>query len=147
MTNPSRHLTALLFALCGIGEQVATLVTNSDNQSAILGAARYLGTRWYILGQTQYQHNLGLNLEHRATTLGSIARRLVQTNRTLLTAGAGAAYAREKYYGSPSTNEAEGVAGSRFQYFKLFSPELISDFYWNLTFLKATIPNRRTLSR
>lgn len=141
--------------------------TNSDNQSAILGGARYLGTRWYVLAQVQYQHNLGLNLDHRNSTLAVLSRRLIQTNSMLWTAGAGAAYAREKYSGSPTTNEVEGVAGSRFQYFKLFSPkvnidtqflyfpsfttsgrhriefnaasniELINDFYWNLTFYES----------
>lgn len=138
--------------------------TETDRDTASLSALRHLGARWHAYSMFQYQHNLELSLSYRNSVLAGMARRVVQTDRTVFTALAGVAYSRENYTDTTSKNSAEAGLGLRYQFYKLYSPkvdissqfilspsltvsarlrsefeteckiELIKDFFWSLNF-------------
>lgn len=138
--------------------------TDADRDTASLTGLRYLGNRWHVFSMLQYQHNLELGLSYRSSILSGIARRFVQSDRTILSGLVGAAYTRENYTDTPGTNGGEAGLGLRYQFFKLYSPkmdidtqlivspsfnisgrvrtefetksrvELIKDFFWSLSF-------------
>lgn len=137
--------------------------TDTDRDTVGLSALRYLGNRWHLLTLAQYQHNLELGLDYRNSILGGIAKRLVQTDRTVFTAFGGFAFSNENYTDVSAGNSGEAGLGCRYQFYKLYSPkmdiysqiivspslttsgrvrsefetktkiELIKDFFWSLS--------------
>lgn len=138
--------------------------TDADRDTVSLSGLRYLGSRWHLFSMFQYQHNLELGLSSRNSIMGGIARRLIQTDRTVLTGLVGAALSHESYTDTPTQDSGEGGLGVRYQFYKLYSPkldiytqlivspsltvggrvraefetkskiELIKDFFWSLSF-------------
>ena len=138
--------------------------TETDRDTVGLSGMRHLGSRWHLFSLAQYQHNLELSLSYRNSILGGIARRLVQTDRSVFTVLCGAAYANENYTDTAPSSNGEAGLGASYQFYKLYSPkvdisiqfflspslttsgrvrtelesqskiELIKDFYWSLSF-------------
>lgn len=152
---------------------VESLISNSNGEKETdrdtLGfySMRYLGSRWSLLSLAQYQHNLELGLSYRGSILGGIAHRLIQTDRSVFSVLGGIAFTRENYTGAPATSNGEAGFGTRYEFYKLYSPkidifvqfivspsltsggrvrtewqseskiELIRDFFWSVSFFDS----------
>ncbi len=111
----SRRLLSTLQA-----DSALTIREDADRQSrntVTLESQRFLGHRWSALGFSQFQQNEELSLDLRALVGAGVARRLVQSNRTILAAVGGAAWTNEQYSGEEDQNVAEAVAGLTWDWF------------------------------
>ena len=102
------------------GDSALTTSEETDRQTRntlSLQTQRFLGRRWSAIGLSEFQQNEELSLNLRAVFGGGIARRLVQTNRSLLAAYGGAAYTREQYQGENGNDVAEAIAGTAWDFF------------------------------
>lgn len=102
------------------GDSALTSSEDQDRQtrnSLTLQTQRFLGQRWSAIGISQFQQNEELSLNLRGVFGAGVARRLVQTNRTILAAFGGAAYTREQYQDEPGEDIAEAIAGAAWDFF------------------------------
>jgi hypothetical protein len=115
--------------------------TDADRKLLTLAGIREFAGKWLAYGQASYEHNLELQLDRRYSFLGGPGYRIAQSNRSLVTAIAAAAFTRENYYSEDTTKNAEGYFGIDAQFFKLYSPKF--DITNQLVFL----PNFTTRGR
>ncbi len=115
--------------------------TDADRKLLTLNGTREFTGKWLAYGQAGFEHNLELQLDRRYSFLGGPGYRIAQSNRSLVTAIAAAAFTRESYYGEVSMKNAEGFFGIDAQFFKLYSPKF--DIVNQLVFL----PNFTTRGR
>jgi hypothetical protein len=114
---------------------------DSDRDVLSLGGSLKLSRKWYAYSQAKYEHNLELQLDRRSSVLGGPAYAFARTNRALITAGGGASYSRESYYGQELVHNAEGVFLVNAQFFKLYSPKFDISTQYRL------LPNLTTRGR
>ena len=82
------------------GDSALTTREDADRQTRnnlLLQSGRFLRPRWSAVGFAQFQQNEELSLEVRAVLGAGIRRIVTQSNRSVFTAIAGAAYTREQY--------------------------------------------------
>ena len=97
-------------------------LTRNDLQ---LDVRRLLPHRWYALAKFSLQEDDELDLDWRVLAGGGVGRRLVQSNRMLLSVEGGLDYAGESYASEDSTDHsAELFAGVDWDY---FSPNWATD--------------------
>ena len=102
------------------GDSALTSSEDQDRQtrnSLSLQTQRFLGRRWSAIALSEFQQNEELSLNLRGVFGGGVARRLVQTNRTIVAAFGGAAYTREQYQGEQGQDVAEAIAGAAWDFF------------------------------
>jgi len=102
------------------GDSALTTREDADRQTRntlALQSQRFMGARWSALGFGQFQQNEELSLELRTLAGFGVERRLVQSNRTILSAVGGAAWTHEQYSGAEDENVAEVVAGVNWEWF------------------------------
>ena len=85
---------------------------------------KLLTARWFGVVLGQLDQNESLRLDLRSTVGGGIGRSFVQTNRVILAGYAGVVYTREEYTGEPGSNRAEGVVGSKWDWFTFGDREI-----------------------
>jgi hypothetical protein len=115
--------------------------TDADRKLMSFAGTRDFSGKWIAYSQMRLEHNLELQLDRRYSFLGGPGYRLVQSNRTLITAIGAASFSRESYFGQSSIKNAEGFFGIDAQFFKLYSPKF--DIVNQLVFL----PNFTTRGR
>jgi hypothetical protein len=98
--------------------------TDADRSLVTLAGTRQLSGKWLAYSQFSYEHNLELQLDNRFSFLGGPGYRIVQSNRSLVTAIGAVNYTREAYYGEDTKKSAEGFLGIDAQFFKLYSPKI-----------------------
>jgi hypothetical protein len=116
--------------------------TDADRKLLTLAGIRQLSGKWLVYSQAGFEHNLELQLDQRFSLLAGPGYRIVQTNRSLVTAIAAASFSRESYYGEDATTKnAEGFFAIDAQFFKLYSPkfDIVNQF--------AFLPNFTTRGR
>lgn len=80
--------------------------------------SRFLGTRWFAMGLTQFLQSTELGVDLRSTAGGALGNSVIQTNRTVLAPFAGIVYANSIFVGStPSRNELLAMAGVQYYLF------------------------------
>jgi len=106
-------------------------VTQADRLSANLGGQRYLGGRWFVYSNANFEHNLELDLDGRTSLLGGLGKNLIQTNRASLKLSGGMLYNRENYTAEPGGNNVAGTISTTARIFKLYSPkvDVETEFY------------------
>jgi len=124
--------------------------TNAKNTNRFTFDAQYARTlteKWLIGGLFSVLKSNQQNLTLRSTYGGGVGRKLVQTDRTSLTALAGVAYSHENYVPQPDTepirNNAEGLLGLTFSTFRFKTLNLNSQA---LLFPSMSDPGRVRLS-
>jgi hypothetical protein len=85
--------------------------------------SHYLKNRWYVPGTGKFERNTDLGLKLRSSVGTGIGRYLVQTNRALLGAGAGAVLTREIPLSGDTTSNIEAYLGLTSSYFTYDSPK------------------------
>ncbi len=115
--------------------------TDSNRQLVTLAGTLKISRRWIAYSQASREHNLELQLDRRFSFLGGPGYRILQSNKSLMTAICAAAFTRESYYGDTVAKNAEGFFGIDAQFFKLYSPKL--DVSSQFVFL----PNLTTMGR
>ncbi len=85
---------------------------------------RYVGRKWLLFAQGKFEHNLELQLERRSSVLAGPGYKVARTNRSEILLAGGMSYTRERYFDQGGANNAEGVAGVRAQFFKLYTPKV-----------------------
>jgi len=98
--------------------------TDADRKLLTLSGVREFSGKWLAYGQAGSEHNLELELDRRYSFLGGPGYRITQSNRSMVTAIAAAAFTRESYYGETTRKNAEGFFGIDAQFFKLYSPKV-----------------------
>lgn len=118
-----------------------------------------------VFGQLQQNEQLSLNL--RTVVGGGLARRLLQSNQTLLAVLGGAAFTREQYVGEDDRSVAEALAGLEWEWFSFdgrstnlsidaltfyaitghgrarlelnssFTSDIVGDLYWSLNLAES----------
>jgi hypothetical protein len=80
-----------------------------DRGSIELSHLRYPWLRWFVSGATRFETNESLGLELRSQAGGAIGPRLVNSNRALVTAGAGLVFNDERGVDVEATQNVEGL--------------------------------------
>ena len=110
--------------------------------------------RWQGLSQTRAERNDQLGLDMRLSTDAGIGRYLMQSNSTLLDAGAGLSVNREERSDGTSTYNLEGLVSSSYSTFVYDSPKVNVDMYlhvypslsnWGRVRLEASAVAKREL--
>jgi hypothetical protein len=104
--------------------------TDIDRRVLTFGGTRNITGKWLIFSRGRYEQNFELNLDRRWSFLGGPEYIMHRTNRSEFVVRSGISYTRERYIGEEDTNNAEAVAGTTFQFFKLYTPkvDLVVDF-------------------
>jgi hypothetical protein len=97
----------------------------TNRQNLNLSYLRHIRNRWFWMGLGQLETSQNLDLDFRGLGGAAIGRRLVQSNRNLVSLLGGAVFTREKFTDRPDfDSNAEAVGAVDFQTFKFSSPEL-----------------------
>lgn len=101
-----------------------------DRRLISFGGNRNISGKWLIFSQGRFEHNLELQLDNRWSFLGGPEYIVQRTNRSEFVVRSGISYTNERYFDEESVNNAEAVAGTTFQFFKLYTPkvDLVVDF-------------------
>ena len=113
------HRTRSVLSRLGVSSQLKT-EEDSDEQSRntlSFSSQKDMSDRWFGVGFGQLDQNEELGLRLRSTIGAGFGRSLLQSNRIILAAFGGIVYTREEYGGEPGTNRAEGVVGTRWDWF------------------------------
>jgi len=113
----------------------------ANRELVSIAGTRSFSGKWLAYSQTSYEHNLELQLNRRVSFLGGPGYRIVQSNRSLITAIGAGSYTRENYMGQDVMNNAEGYFGISAQFFKLYSPK------FDITNQFVYLPNFTTRGR
>ena len=84
----------------------------------------FRGGKWFTTGLTSWTTNDELDLDFRATWGGLVGRAVVQSNRTLFTAGAGLVVTRERFSGEAGRNNLEALGSWDIEMFRFEDPEM-----------------------
>lgn len=107
-------------------DTTVTVQPNEPDKSRTAGAAAYnklLRNRWYIPASVRFERNTDLGLDLRASVAGGLGRYLVQSNRSLLGAGAGLVANNENPVEGDSTQNIEAFFGVSYEYFTYDTPK------------------------
>jgi len=101
-----------------------------DRRLLAFGGNRNITGKWLIFSLGRFEHNLELQLDSRWSFLGGPEYIVRRTNRFDFTVRGGLSYTHEQYFGQQGVNNAEAVAGTTVQFFKLYTPkvDLVVDF-------------------
>jgi hypothetical protein len=103
---------------------------------------RFLRSKWFAIGNTQFESNSELDLDLRTSIGGGIGRHMIQTNRSLLSLTAGLVGNREWYALAPEPeNNLEAAIGASYQLF------IFGDRETDLTVDLALLPSLTTWGR
>jgi hypothetical protein len=139
-----------------------------QNRNTVAGAVqRKLGQRWFGVLFGQADQNEQLNLDFRGLGGVGFGRRIVQTNRVLLSPYAGVSYTQERFTAEPVQNRLEAALGVRLDWFTFgdyksdlvfqeqtyfdtkdaskvrvelntkFKQEIVKDLYWSINLLES----------
>jgi len=97
--------------------------TDADRKLLTLVGTREFSGKWLAYSRASFEHNLELQLDRRFSILGGPGYRITQSNRSMVTAIAAAAFTRESYYNEGISTNVEGFFGMDAQFFKLYSPK------------------------
>jgi hypothetical protein len=114
---------------------------DADRELVTIDGTRQISGKWLVFSQASLEHNLELQLDKRFSLIGGPGYRIVQSNRSLITATGAIAVTRESYFGENVAKNAEGYFGINAQFFKLYSPK------FDITNGFVFIPNFTTWGR
>jgi hypothetical protein len=103
-----RYETLVAFDSALIARSDAPTISRNDLN---VGVRRLLDRRWFALGDVKLQQDDPLELDHRVLLAGGAGRKLIQTNRTELSAEGGLSYNAERYQDAGSTDHSAEVFG------------------------------------
>lgn len=86
--------------------------TVQDRKNLEASTRRFVGNRWFVIGQVGFQNDDALALDSRTIVGVGGGRTLRQTNRTILALYAGVDYAVERYDVLPETDRSPELFGS-----------------------------------
>jgi len=92
-------------------------VDPENRQTLSMEVDRDVSRTWYVSLLEQATRNEQLALDYRSATGGLAGHWIVRSHVTLFSVFAGAAYTREKYASEAPANRAEGLLGSRWDFF------------------------------
>ncbi len=102
-----------------------TGVPSTTRNSLGVQVHRSLGRRWFVGWLAQAQQNDELGLQLRGLLGSVVGRRIVQTNRNIVTVLAGAAFNQERFENaSDLLRSAEAIGGARYEVFTFDDPEI-----------------------
>ena len=107
-------------------DTTVTVQPDEADKSRTAGAAAYnklLRNRWYIPASVRFERNTDLGLDLRSSVAGGLGRYLVQSNRSLLGAGAGLVANNENPVEGDSTMNIEAFFGVSYEYFTYDTPK------------------------
>lgn len=107
-------------------DTTVTVQPDQPDKSRTVGAASYnklLRNRWYVPGSLRFERNTDLGLDLRSSIGGGIGRYVVQSNRSLLGAGAGLLLNEENPVEGDSTQNIEAFLGASYEFFTYDTPK------------------------
>lgn len=93
--------------------------TAQDRKDIALAMRRFLGNRWFVIGQLGWEDNEQLGLDSRAIVGVGAGRVLLQSNRMMLSLYGGADYAVEKYDVTERDRSPELMGALEFDWFQV----------------------------
>ena len=84
----------------------------------------FLRERWFTAGLASWTTNDELDLDFRNIFGGLVGRSLLQSNRTLVTAGGGLVFTRERFSGQEGQNNIEALGSWDIEMFRFEDPEM-----------------------
>ena len=84
----------------------------------------FLREKWFTAGLASWTTNDELDLDFRSTFGGLVGRAVVQSNRTLVTAGGGLVFTRERFSGQEGQNNIEALGSWDIEMFRFEDPEM-----------------------
>jgi hypothetical protein len=103
-----------------------TVQPDEPDQARTVGSAAYLrllGNRWYVPATVKFERNTDLGLDLRSSVGAGIGRYLIQSNRSLLGAGAGLVLNEENPVEGDSTQNIEASLGASYEFFTYDTPK------------------------
>ena len=86
--------------------------TAQDRKDLAVSTRRFVGNRWFVIGQLGWENDDALDLDKRALVGIGGGRTLIQSNRTILSLYAGFDYAVEDYDIVPETERSPELFGA-----------------------------------
>lgn len=86
--------------------------TAQDRKDLSVSTRRFVGNRWFAIGQLGWENDDALDLDKRALVGIGGGRTLIQSNRTILSLYAGVDYAVEDYDVTPETERSPELFGA-----------------------------------
>ncbi len=84
----------------------------------------FLRKKWFTTGLSSWTTNDELDLDFRGTFGALVGRAVVQSNRTLVTAGGGLVFTRERFSGQEGQNNIEALGSWNIEMFRFEDPEM-----------------------
>jgi hypothetical protein len=112
-----------------------TVQPDQQDQSRTVGSVSYLKLlrdRWFVPGTGRLESNTDLGLDLRSSVGGGIGRYFVQTNRSVLGAGAGLVLNRENPVDGDSTTNVEAFFATTYEFFTYDTPKTDIDMQFSL---------------
>lgn len=103
-----------------------TVQADQPDKARTVGSASYLWllrNRWYVPGTVRFERNTDLGLDLRSSVGGGFGRYFVQTNRSILRAGAGLVLNQENPVEGDTTVNVEAFLGASYSYFTYDFPK------------------------
>lgn len=107
-------------------DTTVTVQPDQADKSRTAGSAAYnrmLRDRWYVPVSLRFERNTDLGLDLRTSVAAGLGRYLVQSNRSLLGAGAGLVGNNENPVEGDSTQNIEAFFGASYEYFTYDTPK------------------------
>jgi hypothetical protein len=111
---------------------------NNDDRSSIQGSyLRYPWQRWFVVVGTSFESNKSLGLTLRSQLAATVGPRLINSNRALMTVGAGFSFNDERGVDVEDTRNFEALIAFKSSYFTYDRPkttlDLSFDYYPSLS--------------
>jgi len=107
-------------------DTTVTVQPDQPDQARTVGSLSYLRllkNRWYVPGTVKLERNTDLGLDLRTSVGGGFGRYFVQTNRSILRAGAGIVFNQENPVEGELSTNAEAFFGVSYSFFTYDTPK------------------------